>query len=566
MTETGCVVLMLFYSSLPGTIYLIWSPEGIEVKKRFRLSAVLMVGALLLLSCTSSEKGFAGVGISSGCHTFEKSSESSYCSFFGGSSQEDATKVAYDLDGNTILIGQTGSNDLPVTDGALQRYFRGGEWDPFVAKFDVSGGLLWATYLGGFGYDHLTSVNVDLENNILLAGTTSSPNFPITEDAYQSTFRGEKDGFVTKLSPNGTLLYSTYLGGTGEDWIYGMELDSTGNMMFSGWTTSAGLATYGAYREDISGADAFVARLSADGSRLEMFSYIGGSGTDRAWSMTVDGQYDYVISGVTESSDLDVSEKAFQMSYGGGTDAYLAVVAHNGSKLLYMTYVGGSGEDMGLGIDVDSDGNYILAGPTTSRNLNLHAALQPLYGGGASDSFVAEFNTTGGVKFMTYIGGSRTDRIWDARVTPQNTIVLVGRTNSNNYPTSNASYLELAGDYDAFATEVSVDGQRILRSGLIGGTNEDIGEGIAIDSGGSIVITGRTLSSNLPVSENAFQKTRAGSTDVFVCHTIFEVFRSNTTNTSVDEINEIDLAPVLVVCSAVAALAIALVIFTTKRR
>ncbi len=531
-----------------------------------KLLSVLLVNALFLLSCICFSENLADASPSSVYSTFEKSSSSEYCSLFGGSSQEDATKAAYDHSGNTILIGQTGSNDLPVTDGAMQPVFMGGEWDAFVAKFNISGGLLWATYLGGSGYEHVNSVNIDPENKILLAGTTGSANFPITESAYQSTFQGAKDGFVTKLSPDGVLLYSTYFGGSGEDWIYGLELDNLGNVLFSGWTTSGGLGTYGAHRLDNSGADAFVARLSADGSSLQMFSYVGGSGTDRAWSMTVDGECNYVISGVTESPDLDVSENAFQKSYGGSVDAYLAVVAHNGSKLLYMTYVGGSGEDMGLGVDVDSEGNYILAGPTGSADLNTHSALQPEYGGGASDSYVAEFNSLGVVNFLTFIGGSRTDRTWDARVTPQNTIELVGRTSSEDYPTLNASYLELAGNYDAFATEISADGQRILRSGLIGGANEDIGEGIAIDSDGNIVITGRTLSDNLPVSGNAFQKTREGSTDVFICHTIFEMFHSQSTSTPIDEVDEIDVRPALIALTAAAAITVVLIILRTRRK
>jgi hypothetical protein len=461
----------------------------------------------------------------------ELASDSTFCTYFGGSAQEDATKIAFDNDGNTILIGQSQSTDLPVTDGALQETYGGGDWDAFVAKFSETGSLLWATYLGGSGYEHVTSVNLDSTNNILLSGTTGSTNFHTTPDAYQSSNAGGTDGFVLKLDPDGALLYSSYLGGSGEDWIYGMETDDEENYLFAGWTTSSGLATTGAYKESIEGIDAFVARLSNDGSDLEMFSYVGGTGSDRAWTMTIDTEYNYVISGVTESTDLDVTDEVFQIEYFGGTDAYLAVVANNGSTLLAMTYLGGTGEDMGLGVAVDSEGNLILAGPTESDDLPLPTsnALQDTYGGGNYDSYVAKFTSTCFPIFVTYLGGNSTDRTWDVRVTADDTIVSVGRTLSYDFPVANGIQMEKNSNYDAFATELSADGQTILRSSFFGGGSEDIGEGIAVDDEGSIVISGRSSSDNLETTPGVFQEEKDGGRDVFVSHNIFEVQDTQTT-------------------------------------
>ncbi len=497
---------------------------------------------------------------------FVIAADSDYCTLLGGSAQEDATKIIFDNEGNVILIGQTQSIDFPATSGALQELFMGGDWDAIVAKFSESGNLLWATYLGGSGYEHVTSVNIDADNNILLSGTTGSYNFHITEDAYQSTIAGSFDGFITKLAPNGTLLYSSFIGGTGEDWIYGMEQDEEGNYLFGGWTSSTGLATTGAYKETNSGIDAFIGRLSSDGSDLEMFSYIGGSGSDRGWAMTVDTEYNYVLSGVTESSDLPVSENAYQADYGGAVDTYLAVIAYNGSTMLHLTYVGGSDEDMGL-VDVDSNGNYILAGPTKSEDLVMVNALQDEYAGGLYDSFIAKFAPTGDIEFISYLGGNRTDRTWDVRVTPDDTLVLVGRTNSDDYPTSNARQLTRAGDFDAFATEISEDGSEILRSGLVGGTNEDIGEGIAIDTDGSIVISGRASSTNFPTTDGAYQEVYAGGRDIFVCHNIFDIQTSSGTDTTLTDNTppaDIDIIPILILISV--SLAVVMIVFVKMRK
>ncbi len=494
-------------------------------------------------------------------------SDSSYATYFGGSNQEDATKVSFDNEGNTVLIGQTQSTDLPVSFGALQETYGGGDWDGFVAKFHENGSLLWATYLGGNGYEHVTNVNVDSLNNIILTGTTGSTDFHVTPDAYQSTFAGITDGFIVKLSPSGNILYGSYFGGVGEDWAYGVFLDESENILFGGWSNSIGLATPGAYKTSPQGNDVFVARLSADGSTLQMFTYLGGSGDDRGWSMAVDEDYNIIISGMTTSTNLPVTENAIQDTFGGGIDVLYAVVANNGSKMLYLTYLGGDGEDMGAGSDVDSQGNYIHAGFTQSDNLATENALQPEYGGGTYDSYLFKLTPEFELLYLTYIGGNETDRCWDARVSPDDTIVLVGRTNSENYPTLNARYLELSNNYDAFATEVSSDGQQILRSGLFGGLLEDIGEGIAIDPEGSVVITGRTASSTLPLVD-AFQEEYAGSRDVFVCQTIFDVedTPSTTTPTTTTIPTEPSEFPVIVIMAIVLVIAVILIVVVKRKK
>ncbi|MHA2159102.1 MAG: hypothetical protein ACXABE_09400, partial [Candidatus Thorarchaeota archaeon] len=147
---------------------------------------------------------------------------STFITYFGGTNFEDATKVAFDNEGNTILIGQTQSDNLSTITNAFH-YLNRGDWDAFIAKFSPMGELLFCSYLGGTGYEHITAVNVDADNNIVVAGTTASPGLPTSTGALHETPLGSTDGFVFVIAPNGTVLYGTYFGGTGEDWIYGME-------------------------------------------------------------------------------------------------------------------------------------------------------------------------------------------------------------------------------------------------------------------------------------------------------------------------------------------------------
>ncbi|MCK5265693.1 MAG: hypothetical protein KAR03_08800 [Candidatus Thorarchaeota archaeon] len=458
---------------------------------------------------------------------------STYSTYFGGSEGEDATKVAFDNEGNTIVIGQTPSDDFPITDGALQSTYGGGDWDGFVAKFSPTGDLLYSSYLGGIGYEHVTSVNIDSGNNIVLTGTTGSANFPTTPDALDLTFGGLTDGFLMKIAPNGSLLYSTFIGGTGNDWIYGIQFDASENYMFSGWTDSTGLGTTGSLHQNpIGGTDGFIARVSSNGATLQMFSYVGGTGNDRVYVMDIDSEYNYILAGITASSNYPTTGGAFQSSSSANGDAILTKINHNGNTLLYSTYLGGNNDDLGLTVTVDSTDSMILSGYTESNDLAVQNAQQATFGGGVADIYVAKFNETGSLQFLTYLGGIATDYCWDIVVDPSDNIIVGGRTSSSNYPAHDGLNDTHSGSYDAVATKYAPDGQTIIASSFIGGGGSDIGEGIAVDGSGNVVLSGRTVSDDFPVTSGAYQEELAGSSDVFVCHIAFSTPVTTTTNTS----------------------------------
>lgn len=500
-------------------------------------------------------------------NTFVISDDPDFITLFGGSNYEDATKIAFDNEGNTILIGQTQSSNIPVTDNAFQSENGGGDWDAFIAKFSPVGELLFCSYFGGSAYEHVTAINVDAENNMIIAGTTGSSELPTTSGALHETHLGSTDGFVFKIAPNGTVLFGTYFGGTGEDWIYGMEFDDSGNFLFGGWTNSMGLATSGVYQTLYSGggADAFVARLSADGSTLQMFSYIGGAGDDRAWSMTVDNSNNFLISGIA-GSGFPITEGAYQSLHGGGSDAYLANVSYSGAALLFSTYLGGAGDDLGLGVDVDSQGDAILAGDTESDDINTLNAVQADFAGGSNDFFASKFNSSGFPYFVTYLGGTETDRCWDARVDADDNLVLVGRTDSIDFPALNGMNDTKSGGFDACALKLSSDGQSIIASTFIGGDGEDIGEGIAIDLEGNIVVSGRTWSIDFPTTADAYQETKGGLSDVFICHAPFQNRSLVTTTTPTSPIPPPDGITLVMIVTGGVVIVIMLTVLLIKKK
>jgi hypothetical protein len=495
---------------------------------------------------------------------------SEFTTYFGGSEIEDATKVAFDLDGNTLLIGQTQSDDLPASEGAFQASYSPGDWDSFVAKFDDSGQQIFATYLGGSAYEHVTTVTVDADNNVIVAGVTWSSEFNTTQDAYQTTYGGNGDGFITVFSPGGELLYSTFFGGAGEDWIYGLEFDESGNLMFGGFTSSDGMATAGAYQGMNGGSsDAFAAKLNLTEGTLTLFTYFGGPGNDRSWIMTSDSDGNYLLSGMTQSGFFPTTDGAYQEAYGGGDDAFLTKISANGSTVVFSSYLGGDGDEFGVGLNVDSNDNIVLCGPTGSSDFPVYNALNGAYLGGSFDIYASKWTPVGEIVFVTYLGGNGTDRAWDSRVDPSDDIVLVARTTSDDLPVLFATQENRSRNYDACAIKLASDGQDILASTYVGGLGSDIGEGIAIDPVGHVVISGRTSSDDFPVSPGAFQSENGGGYDAYVCHSVFNHSANGPTTTSPPTNPTEPVTPTLelpLIIGAVSLLVVVTLVVVLKRR
>jgi hypothetical protein len=302
-----------------------------------------------------------------------------------------------DSSGSAYVTGFTDSPNFPGTSSSLIQHALHGFNDAFVAKINPGGtALMYSTYLGGTGQEGAGTIAVDSSGSAYVTGITYSTDFPVTSGSIQTTFGGGSDAFVAKLNPGGTALaYSTYLGGSSYDLGYDIAVDSSGNAYVSGATESANFPGTGSspIQSSLNGAeDAFVAKLNATGTALMYSTYLGGSGLDGAVGIAVDSLGNAYVTGVTYSTDFPgASLSAIQPTYGGAGDAFVAEINPTGTSLIYSTYLGGSGNDVGKSIAVDSSGSIYVFGSTFSADFPgaSSSSIQPTYGGNG-DAFIAK--------------------------------------------------------------------------------------------------------------------------------------------------------------------------------
>lgn len=432
----------------------------------------------------------------------------------GGSDADQGTAIAVDTAGNVLITGFTASMNFPTatatasTTAALQAAFNdGGDYDAFVTKFSPNGALLFSTYLGGSDSDQGTGISFDSQNNIYVAGFTRSPDFP-TAGASRG-YSGTVDAFAAKLTPSGaTLLYSTYLGGSQDDYANAIDVDSSGNAYVAGYTASSDFPTTAAPQTNNAGAyDAFVTKLISPTGAIAYSTYLGGSGYDEASSIIADGNGNAYVTGETTSANLitatSVASPALQGSYGGGgSDAFVTELntLTTGPRVVYSTYLGGSGTDYGNGIDLDTQGNVYVTG-FTQAGLPGATALQATSGGG--DAFVVKLNPAGtGLLYNKMLGGSGFDEGSSIYVDGNNNAFVTGSTASSDFPTVSTTTNGLQSSYgggasDAFISQLDATGNSLVYSTYVGGNGADYGYGIWVDSAGKIYVTGATASNNL---------------------------------------------------------------------
>jgi hypothetical protein len=254
-----------------------------------------------------------------------------YSTYIGGSGGDYGHAIAVDGSGNAYVTGYTGSTNYDVTTGAFQTT-NGGSRDVFVTKLNATGtALVYSTYIGGSGDERGYAIAVDGSGYAYVTGETTSPSYPVTPGAFQTTNGGEGDVFVTKLNATGTaLVYSTYIGGSGDDRGNAIAVDGSGNAYVTGYTYSPDYdVTPGAFQTtNEGGRDVFVTKLNATGTALVYSTYIGGSGDERGYAIAVDGSGYAYVTGWTFSTNYDVTPGAFQTTKGGEGDVFVTKVCH----------------------------------------------------------------------------------------------------------------------------------------------------------------------------------------------------------------------------------------------
>ena len=305
-----------------------------------------------------------------------------------------------------------------------------------------------------------------------------------------------------------TIVYSTYLGGSGNDQGLDIVVDEAGNTYICGRAASTDFPFENAYQSSHAGSnDVFVAKLNSTGDSLAYSTYIGGSGDDRGHAISLDGSGNAVVSGITNSSDFALAGTPLQSSYSGSWDAFVLELSSDGSQLLYSSYFGGSGDDRAEGVGVDGSDNVYFAGRTQSDNLLTANAYQSTRSGNW-DAYVAKLDTAAGsLEYSTYLGGGGADHILDIAVDAAGSVYATGQNSSNDFPTFNPFQSSRAGDWDAFVTKLTPSGS-LDYSTYLGGSGGDYGQAIAVDTAGNAYVTGNLWSNNFP-TQNAFQPARS---------------------------------------------------------
>ncbi len=460
------------------------------------------------------------------------------------------TTIAVDSSGNAYVAGETWSADFPTVN-PRQGYNAGG-YDIFISKLSADGTtLLYSTYLGGasgaYNEDNASAIALDSAGNIYIAGLTNSTDFPISDNAYQKSNAGGYDAVVTVLNAMGdTLLYSSYLGGSGTDYGMGIVVDASGSAYVTGLTNSTAFPVKNAYQEQFGGGayDAFVAKVnpSASGEESLVFStYLGGGGDDRGYRITIDSSADVYVTGATGSTDFPI-EEAVQDTFGGGAfDAFVAKIHGADGTVIYSTFLGGGGEDRGVGIAVDASGNAYVAGRTASSDFpTTDGAFDTSCGTDGTcnddgllppdhvnkfDAFVTKLNAAGNaLVYSTYLGGSGDDQGIDVAVDSASHAYVIGTSGSTDFPLANFLQDTKKGDVDLFVAKVNASGSSLLYSTYLGGSAVNPGYGIpeespqsvTVDTMGNAYLTGYTWSIDFPVTAGAYQTTNAEAYDAFI--------------------------------------------------
>jgi hypothetical protein len=438
-----------------------------------------------------------------------------FSSYFGGSGEEYCTNIRLDDSGYVYFATQTASADFPVgpSPSALN-----GPMDVTLTKLtpDCSE-VVYSSYIGGSSYDGWPGVATDDSGSVYLTGETYSSDFPTPNPLYPNN-RGAGDLFVTKFNRNGSIVWGTYLGGSGRDFWGRIAADRYGSVYVAGVTQSTNIPLRNAFDATYSGVDdIFLTKFSADGQQLIYGTYVGGIGTEENHSFCVDTGGCAYVSGLT-TGDYPTTTGALQTSFNGGSaDCYVTKLAADGGSLVYSTYLGGSGFEDGMGLFVDDSGHAFLGSATDSPNfpvVNAYDSTRLTNGRG----FVSKLSPDGAsLEYSTFIGGcvGGFAVVSDLAVDDSGRIVALMVTRCSNMPIVNADDLTFNGEADGALVIFSKSGKQLEFCTYFGGSGYEEPRGLALGHDGSIYATGSTASSDFPLV-NTIYGTYGGNQDVFV--------------------------------------------------
>jgi len=488
------------------------------VKSIIFVFTALIIGGFAVLIADAQTANAPGVGFDSPALRYSTS--------FGGDARIEGKALALDGDGNMIIVGTTTDTFGFVLVNAADDDPGSANEEGFVAKINAAGDdVIFSTFLGGDREDRVTDVGVDADGNIYVVGLTGSDDFPTTAGSLQPSLGNEindpffeSDGFVTKLDPSGNIVWSTYLGGDSTDEAHGVHVGDDGTVYVVGMAMSFDFpTTSGSYQKDCNEKfnlchDGFVERLAANGKSLVFGTFIGGDPLgEAACSVDVDADGNVFVAGQYTTDGFPYVD-AFQDFHDAGSDWFVTKFSPDGDELVWSSGLGGNGAEatcnrfqMGPSIALDGNGDAFVGALTSSTNLTASGTFQTAFGG-TTDGYLAKITSDGAFGWGTYFGGDRNEGIRDIAVLPDGSPVIVGASDSLNFPqTSDAleenecSSASVFCSVDAFAAILSSDGTNLEFSTQLGSSTVDEATGIAIGADGTLYVGGLTQSGFWPL-------------------------------------------------------------------
>ena len=440
-----------------------------------------------------------------------------YSTYIGGSSSEwGRPGLAVDPEGNAYLCGPTASADFPTLaayDNAL-----GGATDGVIVKVDPSGtSVIYSTFIGGSATDYASGVAADQNGNVYVTGSTQSTDFPVSAGVFQPALSASQDAFVLKLSPNGSsLVYSTYVGGNNWDEAFAVQVDRTGAAYAAGYTSSTDFPTATAVQATFGGGyDAFLFKINRTGTGLVYSTYLGGSTNEYCYGLAVDYFGQAVITGGTDSINFPVVA-AYQGAKAGGQDAFVSKFNSAGSALVFSTYLGGSSDDNSRAVAFGPSGEVAVTGHTQSADFPKVNAVQGTMGG-AKCVFLSKFNSAGSaLAASTYLGGSGnlSEAGTGVEFGPEGALHVSGGTEFTPFTvTGDAVQGTKGGSGDGFISKLDPTVQNFIFSSFLGGSNNEFSVNVALTRDGDIWLAGHTYSADFPTIR-AYQDNLAGGGDL----------------------------------------------------
>jgi hypothetical protein len=480
----------------------------------------------------------------------DKSYDLAFSTFFGGSAGEMVRDVEVDGNGCIYVAGTTRSADFPTTRGAYDERLDTSQgtsrWgynsDIFVAKFRPTGELIWSTLIGGPNSEEAYGLEVDAKGFAIVHGRGAEGS-PVTPGVYQPQFKGcgggdpgnphntGQNAYICKLTPDGSaLVWGSFFG---IDHLHrDLALDKNGDIyttwgvrpeendprhwdtwMDPGWNAKA------FQPKPLGKADSGLAKIASDGRRVIWATYLGGSDYDSIEaSIDVDSQ-GYVYVGLqTRSTDIPTTPGAFDRTYNGGVDWYVAKLSPDGSQLIYGTYIGDEGDNWlnTHNLVVDKEGNCYSSTCAFSSSFPTTAGAVQRTRGGKVDWGIVKLSPTGALLAGTLLGGGAGDNADGIRIDPQGNLVLFGQTGSADFPVSKDAFQLVTGaGNDAVIAKLSPNLDRVVYSTFLGGSGDDNGRAGCVGRGGSLIVAGATSGGSWP-TKAAHQNKLKGPSDALI--------------------------------------------------